>query len=391
MGKQPVNDWRVYFARLMPHLTAGPRREARSDTSLVHFMQRKHATRASSRDFAQAPSYGSLGFLARAITAPLRRAEPKRRLSLALQGGGSFGAFTWGVLDRLLEEQDIELDTVSGASAGAVNAVVLAGGLAAGGRAEAQRRLERFWMRVSDAAPAIRFGRAANDSAALAVDLLTRFVSPYQLNPLKLDPLRDCLADLVDFERLRADSPVQLVIAATRVKTGQPRFFRAADITLEAVLASACLPLLRHAVEIDGEWYWDGGYSANPPLRQLVLESGADDILLVQLTPETLEQLPLLSPDIARRMSQITFNGPLHREVEALADLRAMSRRDGLFRSRFCRKLQRLRLHRIAAEDEVDGLDRASALAIDRAFFLRLKESGRAAADRWLAGLPNAG
>jgi NTE family protein len=354
-------------------------------------MRRKHATRTSSRYFGPAPAHGGLGFLARAVSLPLRRTEPQRRLSLALQGGGAFGAFTWGVLDRLLEEETLALDTVSGASAGAVNAVVLASGLAAGGPAEAQRRLERFWMRVSDAAPALRFGRAANDSAALAVDLLTRFVSPYQLNPLGLDPLRDCLADLVDFERLRRESPVRLVIAATRVKTGQPRFFRAAEITLEAVLASACLPLLRHAVEIEGEWYWDGGYSANPPLRQLVLESSADDILLVQLTPETLERLPLLSPDIARRMSQITFNGPLHREVEALADLRALSRRDGLFRSRFCRKLQRLRLHRIAAEDEVDGLDRASALAIDRAFFLRLKESGRAAADRWLAGLPNAG
>ncbi|HZB91158.1 MAG TPA: patatin-like phospholipase family protein, partial [Stellaceae bacterium] len=229
-------------------------------------------------------------------------------------------------------------------------------------------------------------GRAANDGAAVAVDLLTRCVSPYQLNPLGLDPLRDLLTELVDFARLRRDSPLRLVVAATRVRTGQPRFFRAEEITLEAVLASACLPLLRHAVEIDGEWYWDGGYSANPPLRQLVLDSEADDILLVQLTPETLEGLPRFSPDIARRMMQISFNAPLHREVEALDDLKALSRKDGLFPSRFCRRLQRLRLHRIAAEDDVAGLGRASTATVDRDFLLQLKESGRAAADRWLAG-----
>ncbi|HZB93091.1 MAG TPA: patatin-like phospholipase family protein, partial [Stellaceae bacterium] len=164
-------------------------------------MLEKHSIRADHGHLGAAASYA--GLLARAVTSPLRRAQPRRLLSLALQGGGSFGAFTWGVLDRLLEDGELPLDAVSGASAGAVNAVILASGLAEGGRDEARRRLERFWLRLSEAAPKVPLGRAANDGAAVAVDLLTRCVSPYQLNPLGLDPLRDLLTELVDFARLR--------------------------------------------------------------------------------------------------------------------------------------------------------------------------------------------
>lgn len=312
------------------------------------------------------------------------RGATVRRLSLALQGGGSFGAFTWGVLDRLLADEDIAFDMVSGASAGAVNAVVLADGLAEGGPETARRRLAQFWRRLAAAAPPAPLGDLGRAVAAAAQASLPP-LSPYQFNPLGINPLRQLLAAEIDFARLRRVSPVALLIAATRVRDGRLRLFREDEIGLEAVLASACLPQLHHAVEIDGEWYWDGAYSANPPLRQLVLDTRADDIVLVQLTPEIIEGVPRFSPAITRRVMQITFNGALQREVEALADLAALCRRQGAFRSRFCRKLQRLRLHTIAAEEAVGELQRASAFDLDGAFLLRLRDAGRAAAAAWLA------
>ena len=184
--------------------------------------------------------------------------EPVCRLSLALQGGGSFGAFTWGVLDRLLEPDGPEFDQISGASAGAVNAVALASGLAEAGREGARATLERVWHRVAAYAPTAneRLARAA--AVALSSGLLG---SPYQFNPLDLNPLREILAHDINIDAIRADPPVRLLIAATRVRDGRARLFRETDITVDAVLASACLPLVQQAVEIDGEAYWDGGYS----------------------------------------------------------------------------------------------------------------------------------
>ena len=196
---------------------------------------------------------------------------PPRRLSLALQGGGSFGAFTWGALERLLDEPEISFDAISGVSAGAVNAVLLASGLMEGGREAAKARLERFWKRMSRAA-------ALTPSAALAglsLGLMTRALSPYLFNPFNLNPLREALSDEVDFERLRTRSPVRLLIGATRVGDGALRVFSTGEVSVDVVLASACLPLIHHAIDIDGEPYWDGGYSANPPLIPLVLASNA--------------------------------------------------------------------------------------------------------------------
>jgi NTE family protein len=308
----------------------------------------------------------------------------RRLLSLALQGGGSFGAFTWGVLDRLLESDAVAFDAVSGTSAGAVNAVVLANGLAQGGPDEARRQLAHLWRRLSHAAPLASLGAASATSAAL--ELSTRVVSPYQFNPLGVNLLRDILLAEVDFARLRKASPVRLLIAATRVTDGRLRLFREHEITPEAVLASACLPQLHHAVEIEGEWYWDGAFSANPPLRPLVLESRTSDVLLVQISPEQQDGLPRLSSQIARRAAQIAFNSPLQKEMEALDDLRALCREIAFFRPAVCRKLERLRLHRIIAEDSVDDLHYESALRLDWSFLTRLKDSGHAAATQWLAG-----
>jgi NTE family protein len=323
--------------------------------------------------------------LPHAFLGPRHRAAAKRPLSLALQGGGSFGAFTWGVLDRLLEQDAFALDMVSGVSAGAVNAVLLADGLAEGGPAAARARLERFWRRVSSAGALVRLTHAV--AGTLALEFSARLLSPYQFNPLGINPLREILAEEVDFARLRRAAPLRLLIGATAVKDGRLRLFRTEEITLETVLASACLPQLHHAVEIEGEWYWDGGFSANPPLRPLVLASEAHDIVLVQITPEAQTGVPRLLHDITRRVNQITFNGPLQREMEALADLTEAVRHERYFRSRLCRKLQRLRLHRIAAEEVIDGLQQASAMAVEWPFLARLREGGRKAAEAWAAGM----
>jgi NTE family protein len=318
---------------------------------------------------------------------PRKKATRRCSLSLALQGGGSFGAFTWGVLDRLLEDDVIALESISGSSAGAVNAVLLADGLAEGGRQSARKKLERFWRRIS-ARPIASLnasGNAIGDSIlTAATEVSSRIVSPYQFNPLGIDPLRNALTDEVDFERVRQRSPVGLLIAATRISDGRERLFQANEITLESVLASACLPRLQQAIEIDGEWYWDGGYASNPPIRRLAIDTNAEDLLLVQITPEAHDGVPRLPSDIARRVREITFNAPLWREIEALSDLRDLCKKQRIGRSNVCRRLLRLRFHRISAGQCVDGLSRENPLNLEWSFLLRLKESGRAAAEDWL-------
>jgi NTE family protein len=276
---------------------------------------------------------------------------------------------------------------VSGASAGALNAVLLADGLASGGNATARERLEHFWTRLAHSSPHLPAGPGHAAGAAALFELSTRFASPYQLNPLGLNPMRHLLTEEVDFERLRAESPIRLLIAATRVRDGRLRLFREDEITVEAVLASACLPFLHHAIEIDGEAYWDGGYSANPPLRQLVLDSKAHDVILVQLMPEEHGEVPHLSPDISRRMQEIAFVTSLHKELEALEDLRDVCRHSLTF-SPICRKLQHLRFHTVSASESVDGLDHESALDTRWSLIGRLKEHGRTAAAEWLAKNP---
>jgi NTE family protein len=311
---------------------------------------------------------------------------PPRRMSLALQGGGSFGAFTWGVLDRLLEEPDVTFDTVSGTSAGAINAVLLAAGLAEGGPRAARGKLARFWERLSRTASFGPFGSASGfASGAGSFSFWTRLLSPYQYNPLDLNPLRAMLQEEVDFERLRRTAPIGLLIAATRVCDGRARIFREAEITAETVLASASLPLYHHAVKIDDVAYWDGGYSVNPPLLDLVTASVAPDVLVVQITPMRSAAVPTTSQDIIRRLDQITFNASLQTEIETLAWHAARSRKLSGLLSREGRKLRRLKLHRIAAEEEFTGLSEASASNLDWHFLSKLRDNGRDAATAWLA------
>jgi NTE family protein len=311
---------------------------------------------------------------------------PPRRLSLALQGGGSFGAFTSGVLDRLLEEDDLTIDTVSGASAGAINAVLLAAGLAEGGKDAAREKLTNFWRRLSRTAAFVPFGHNAGLMPAGSLSFWTRLVSPYQYNPLDLNPLRTLLTEEIDFERLRQMRPIGLLISATRVSDGRARIFSNDEISAETVLASATLPLLHHAVTIDNEAYWDGGYSANPPLYELVKASETPEILIIQITPTQRTATPTTSQEIMRRLDQITFSASLLAETDRLAEQSDLRRSLLGLLSRDGRKWRRLALHRIAAEEEVEQLSEASAGNLEWQFISDLRAHGRRAADTWLQG-----
>jgi NTE family protein len=308
------------------------------------------------------------------------RAWPPRRLSLALQGGGSFGAFTWGVLDRLLEESNCDLDSISGASAGAVNAVLLASGFVEGGREGARSRLRRFWRRMTDEASFRSLMVIGGFSPAGSSVAFGRGLSA-QFDPLDLDPLRQVLATEIDFASLREPTCPKLLIATTRVRDGGLQIFRNQDLTADVVLASTCPPLIHCAVEIEGEAYWDGGFAANPPVVQLVQASEATDVLIVQITPTRDAYVPMTMAAIDRRIDQITANSALNAEIAALDMARDNAATP---------KLHALRLFRITAEDTVDGLAQRSAVDLGQGFITMLYRSGRDAADRWLSRDPDA-
>ena len=292
-------------------------------------------------------------------------------LSLALQGGGSYGAFTWGVLDRLLEAPDLQFDAISGASAGAVNAALMAAGMAEGGREGARKKLESFWRRMSVASSFLPL-----NVIPPGVEALAQALSPFQFNPFDLNPLRRALESEIDFDALRTADVPRLLIATTRVSDGALRIFRNDELTVDTILASACLPLIHRTIEIEGEGYWDGGYSANPPLVQLVHESDALDVLIVQVTPARGQGIPTNRSDIVKRLEHISFNATLNAELEALrlaAKLRATP------------KMRGLRVDRLAAEDEIADLASRSAADLDWRFLTRLRDAGRGAAEGWLA------
>jgi NTE family protein len=308
----------------------------------------------------------------------------QRRLSLALQGGGAFGAFTWGVLDRLLEDGRLNLDGISGASAGALNAAVMASGWMEGGHAGARAALDRLWRRTGDLA-SLGNSMQAWGMASAVVESLARWLTPGQANPFDLNPLRVILQELVDIDRLRAAGAPRLFIAATHMQTGRARIFTNAELSIDALLASACLPQLQRAVTVDGEAYWDGGYSSNPPLVPLVEHCDARHVLLVRLVPTASDAAPSSNTDIAQRVNNLMFNTPLLRELETLDTARRASLGFGLA-PRLGRKVRRLRLHTIDAGDLTATLSPNSALRPDWAMLERLRDRGRDAAARWLAG-----
>ncbi|MCB1808172.1 MAG: patatin-like phospholipase family protein, partial [Candidatus Competibacteraceae bacterium] len=254
--------------------------------------------------------------------------EPKA-INLALQGGGAHGAFTWGVLDRLLTDQRIRIEGISGTSAGAMNAAVLADGMRKGGPEQARQSLHDFWRAVSNSARFSPLQRTALDALLsnwnldhspgyVGFDLLTRLTSPYDLNPLNINPLRDLVAELIDFDSARRCDQVKLFISATNVHTGRVRVFRQTEITADVLMASACLPLVFQAVEIDNVPYWDGGYTGNPALFPLFYECTSNDIVIVQINPQKINYTPRSAREILNRLNEITFNASIQRELRSI-------------------------------------------------------------------------
>jgi NTE family protein len=310
-------------------------------------------------------------------------------IDLALQGGGSHGAFTWGVLDRLLEEPRLRIAGISGTSAGAMNAAVLADGWTEGGAEGARVALEKYWRRVSRAAafsplqrsPLDRLmGRWTLDTslAYVAMDLMSRVFSPYDLNPLGLDPLRKILAECIDFDRL-ARSPIKLFVTATKVRTGRGRIFRNGEITADVLLASACLPTMFRAIEIAGELYWDGGFAGNPTITPLVRESDAHDTILVQVNPTERPEPPRSAADILNRLNEISFNSPLAKELRMIALLRQVADPGTGEGARWAQ----MRAHRIKSE-MLAKFGASSKLNAEWDFVSMLCTEGRRAASEFL-------
>jgi NTE family protein len=308
-----------------------------------------------------------------------------KTVNLALQGGGAHGAFAWGVLDRIFEDGRLAIEGISATSAGAMNATVAAYGFAEGGAEGARRALAGFWRRIAHAArgsplqPAL-FG-VDFSPAFQAFDLFVRLVSPYQFNPMNFNLLRHVLEQSVDFERLRRHSPIKLFLSATNVRTGKVRVFKTHEITPDAVLASACLPTVFQAVEIDGEAYWDGGYMGNPAIFPLIYECTSRDVVVVHINPIARPDVPKTAPDILNRINEISFNSSLLREMRAIAFVTRLIDEgkvaDGAMR--------RMLIHAIAADDVMQRLSASSKLNAEWEFLTNLHEVGRARTAAWLA------
>ena len=315
---------------------------------------------------------------------------PSPRISLALQGGGAHGAFTWGVLDALLEDPRIRFEGFSGSSAGAMNAVVLANGWMHGGRDGARQGLRDFWTAVGKQMPIGLVTQGEGDAISLspAAKLLANwagYFSPSQLNPFDLNPLRDLIEGQIDFERLRASRPFKLFVGATQANTGKLRVFRESELTADMLLASACLPKIHHAVEIDGEPYWDGGYSANPAVFPLFYDCDSSDVLLVLLSPLQREGTPRTVEEIEARIVELAFSAHFMREMRMFALASDFSSPMFLTLGRLERRLQKMRFHMIDSS-QVTSLQRTETQLLAHAPFLeRLRDQGRSRACAWLA------
>jgi NTE family protein len=313
-------------------------------------------------------------------------------ISLALQGGGAHGAFTWGVLDALLADGRVAIEAVSGASAGAVNGALLVDGWHEGGAEGARKQLDVFWKAISsdggwtpsqrDLLQRLLAGFNARGSFAGAwFEWFSSFASPYDFNPLNLNPLRDILNKLINFESLRAESDIRLFVTATNVRTGRIKVFQGREISADHVMASACLPTLFQAVEIDGESYWDGGYMGNPALYPLFYGARTEDVLLVQINPVERKKIPTTAREIHDRLNEITFNAALLGELRAVEFVQRLVDQGVLPREKY----KRVRMHRIDADAALRDVSASSKLDSGYDFMLRLKKAGERAAKGWLA------
>ncbi len=317
-----------------------------------------------------------------------RPAGPRKRVNLALQGGGAHGAFTWGVLDALLQDGRLEIEGLSGTSAGAMNAAVLLCGYAGGGPEVARTRLAAFWKAVS-----IDGGLNAGQRLLLDMFLGTwgwgaggstwlpmAVPSPSTFNPLDINPLRDVVAAHIDFEALRRYEPIKLFVAATNVQTGKVRVFRRAELTMDMLMASAALPALFKAVEVDGEPFWDGGYMGNPVLFPFFTETQTEDIILVQINPIVRKELPSSAHDIQERVNEITFNASLLHEFRAIEFVRRLIDQGRLKETHY----KRIRLHRIEENGALNAFGASTKLKADWDFFQELHALGVKAGRRFL-------
>ncbi|WP_265947493.1 patatin-like phospholipase family protein [Dechloromonas sp. A34] len=314
-------------------------------------------------------------------------------INLALQGGGAHGAFTWGVLDALLEDGRFDVEGVSGTSAGAMNAICLAQGLMDGGKEGARAALRRFWTAVAESSPFQQGGDGSTMAPGLKLMLQwTDHLSPEQLNPFDLNPLRDIITAQIDFAALQRHSPIKVFIAATHANSGKLRIFRNPELSIDALLASACLPTIHRSILIDGEPYWDGGYSANPAVFPLFYECTTGDILLVLLTPLHYAETPESASDIKLRLRELAFNATFLREMRMFAHVRDQIEQEPHSRwlprwlqtSRFEKRIGAIRFHAVTADELLQTLPPESKLAVNLPFFERLHESGREHGQDWL-------
>jgi NTE family protein len=318
-----------------------------------------------------------------------------KRINLALQGGGAHGAFTWGVIDQLLADGRLRVEGVSGTSAGAVNAVMLADGLARGGPKEAQKRLADLWRAVSTRGQLDTMQRAVLDRllsffplestpVGMWFDVVGRFFPPYDLRPLDINPLRGLIERFVDFDAVRAFAPLQLFVSATDVHTGRLRVFSRERITADVILASTCLPMLFRAVEIDGVPHWDGGYLGNPALFPFFHTTATEDVLIVQLNPLERRMTPTSSREILDRVNEISFNSSLLAEVRAIAFVARLIDEGRLPHGTAPGEYRRINLHRIALDVIGHDLSAASRMSTDFEFFEFLRDEGRRSARTFL-------
>jgi NTE family protein len=322
-------------------------------------------------------------------------AQKTKRINLALQGGGAHGAFTWGVLEQLLSDGRLLIEGVSGTSAGAVNAVMLADGLARGGPTEALKRLADFWRAVSNNGNLPPLQRAVVERMLSFIplegtpmqawlDMMSKYFSPYDFNPLNINPLKDLFERFVDFDAVRAFTDLQLFISATNVQTGRVRIFSREKITAEALMASACLPLLFRAVEIAGIPYWDGGYLANPVIFPFFGTTTTEDVVVVQINPLMRQATPTSASEIMNRINEITFNSSLLSEYRAIEFVARLIDQGRLPRGNGPGEYRRVNVHRIVLDQFGTNLDAASKISTDYNFFEALHVNGKRAARRFL-------
>ena len=317
-----------------------------------------------------------------------------KTLNLALQGGGSHGAFTWGVLDRLLEEDQLTIEGISGTSAGAMNAAALLQGHCVGGNKGARDALDTFWNGVGELSD---FGlpqrsvldqmlgnwNIDNSPGAMMADAWQRLFSPYQTNPLNINPLRDLLEKMIDIKAIRACNAIKIFVCATNVETGHPRIFTRDELSIDALMASGCLPFTFQAVNIDGAPYWDGGYVGNPAIFPLIYNCVSPDVAVVQINPLIRPGTPDTPTEIVNRLNEISFNSALIGEMRAVAFVQHLVDEDHL-KSAEAARLKSMNIHVIGAEDEMRKLGAASKLNASMDFLLHVKGIGRAATDAWL-------